>query len=149
ADHIFVRLQDIPFEYASGNKATKDYMDAVAKEGGDISDLGIHATSAFLLWATGVKSCVSPVTRDCGLKYAAGQHDWNGGGLSGKADVGKNLPSDCEAVVTLKGTAWQQVYPDKAGTLGCDAKNVQKASGNVVDKVQLGPDRIVHKFESP
>ncbi|MCU1377121.1 MAG: hypothetical protein JWN29_104 [Acidimicrobiales bacterium] len=149
ADHIFVRVQDIPFEYASSNPATKTYMDIVAKSGGDISDLGIHATSAFLLWATGVKSCGSTVTRDCVLKYAADQHAWNGGGLSGEADVGKNLPSDCEVVVSLKGTTWMQVYPDKGGELGCDPKNVQKASGNVVDKVQLGPDRIVHKFEAP
>jgi hypothetical protein len=148
ADHVFIRLQDIPFEFASKNKATKDYLDAVTKSGGDISDLGIHATSAFLLWATGVKSCGSNVTRDCVLKYALSQHDWNGGGLSGKADVGKNLPSPCEAVVTLSGSTWKQVYPDTQGTLGCDAKNVQQASGNVVDKVQLGPDRIVHKFES-
>ncbi|MCU1373611.1 MAG: hypothetical protein JWO68_897 [Actinomycetia bacterium] len=149
ADDIYVRLQDIPFEYASTNKATQDYLDIMAKQGGDTSDLGIHATSAFLLWATAVKSCGSTVTRDCVLKYASTQHDWSGGGLSGKADVGKNLPSDCEVVVSLTGTKWEQVYPDKGGELGCDPKNVQKASGNVVDKVQMGPDRIVHKFEAP
>ncbi|MCU1483906.1 MAG: hypothetical protein JWN67_652 [Actinomycetia bacterium] len=147
-DHIFVRLQDVPFEYADKNPATKQYMDLVKADGGDISDLGIHATSAFLLWATAVKSCGSTVTRDCVLKYGQGVHEWDGGGLSGKADPGTNTPSSCEAVVSLKGTEWVQVYPATGGELGCDDANVQKASGNVVDKVQLGPDRIVHKYES-
>ena len=142
-----MRLQDVPFEYASKNKATKDYLDIVKANGGDVSDLGAHAASAFLLWATAAKSCGSELTRDCVLKYAAGVHDWDGGGLSGKADVGKNIPSPCEAVITLKGTEWQQISPEQTGMLDCDEANVQKVTGEVVDKVQLGPDRLVHKFE--
>jgi ABC-type branched-subunit amino acid transport system substrate-binding protein len=146
-DHIFVRLQDVPFEYADKSPATKQYMDLLDKSGGDISDLGIHATSAFLLWATAVKSCGSTVTRDCVYKYGQGVHEWDGGGLSGKADPGKNMPSACEVVVSLKGTEWVQVHPKTGGEFDCDPANVAKASGNVVDKVQLGPDRIVHKYE--
>jgi ABC-type branched-subunit amino acid transport system substrate-binding protein len=148
ADHIFVRLQDVPFEYADKSPATRQYMDIVKADGGDISDLGIHATSAFLLWATGVKSCGSNVTRDCVFKYGQGVHEWDGGGLSGKADPGKNMPSACEVVLSLKGTEWVQVHPETGGEFDCDPANVGKASGNVVDKVQLGPDRIVHKFET-
>jgi hypothetical protein len=28
----------------------------------------------------------------------------------------------------------------------CDPKNVQPVTGNVVDKAQLGTDRLIHKF---
>jgi ABC-type branched-subunit amino acid transport system substrate-binding protein len=143
ADNVYVRLQDVPFEYADKSPATKKYMDLVAADGGDISDLGIHAASAFLLWAQSVKSCDSTVTRDCVLKAASAVHDWDGGGMSGKADPGKNMPSPCESVVSLTKTTWEQVHPKEGGKLDCDPSNVQKASGNVVDKVNLGPDRVV------
>jgi ABC-type branched-subunit amino acid transport system substrate-binding protein len=147
ADRIFVRLQDVPFEYADKNKATQDYLDIVKANGGDVSDLGAHAASAFLLWATAAKSCGAELTRDCVLEYAAGVHDWDGGGMSGKADVGKNIPSPCEVVITLKGTEWEQIHPKTPGELDCDEANVQQVTGKVVDKVELGPDRLVHKFE--
>jgi ABC-type branched-subunit amino acid transport system substrate-binding protein len=146
-DNVYVRLQDVPFEYADKNPATKQYVELVEGAGGDVSDLGIHAASAFLLWAQSVQRCGADVTRDCVLAEAAKVHDWTGGGLSGKADVGKNMPSTCEAVVHLKGTTWEQVHPTKVGTLDCDPANVQQVTGNVVDKVQLGPDRVVHKYE--
>jgi hypothetical protein len=58
------------------------------------------------------------------------------------------MPSACEVVVSLKGTEWVQVHPKTGGEFDCDPANVQKVTGNVVDKVQLGPDRIVHKYES-
>jgi ABC-type branched-subunit amino acid transport system substrate-binding protein len=147
ADHLFVRLQDVPFEYADKDKATQDYLDIVKANGGDTSDLGLHAASAFLLWAQSVKACGDDVTRDCVLEQAAAVHDWSGGGASGKADVGKNMPSPCEAVIHLEGTKWVQIHPETPGELDCDPNNVKPASGQVVDKVDLGPDRIVHKYE--
>lgn len=147
ADNIYVRVQDIPFEYADTNKATKQYVGLVNANGGRSSLLGVHAASAFLLWATQVKACGANLTRQCVLDRAAKVHAWDGGGLSGKADVGNNKPSDCEAVMRLRGTKWVQVYPEKVGTLGCDPDNVQQATGEVVDKVRLGPDRKTHDFE--
>jgi ABC-type branched-subunit amino acid transport system substrate-binding protein len=148
-DGVFVRLTDVPLEQADRNEATGDYVRIVQANGGDVSDLGIHATSAFLLWATSVQACGADVTRDCVVDHALSIHDWDGGGLGGKADVGKNLPSNCELVVTLDGTAWKQVAPAKAGDFICDPDNVQAVTGPVVDKVNLGPDRIVHQFEPP
>jgi len=148
AKTTYVRIGDVPLEYASTNKATADYIRIVKANGGDISDLGIHAASAFLLWATATKACGATVTRACVLQKAAAVHDWNGGGLSGKADVGANAPSPCEAVVRLDKTQWTQAYPTAAGTLHCETGNVQAVSGPVVDKVHLGADRIVHEFEA-
>jgi hypothetical protein len=147
ADRIFVRLQDVPLEYASRNKATKDYLDMMAKYGGDVHDLGIHATSAFLLWAQSVKACGDEVTRACVMKEAKGVHDWSGAGLSGAADVGNNLPTKCEVVVGLRGTAWVQLDPTEGGELNCDDDNVQQVIGEVVDKVGLDRRRIVTTFQ--
>ena len=147
ADHIYVRVQDIPLEYASTNKATKQYIDLIEKSHGNMSLLGVHAASAFLLWATQVKACGANLTRQCVLDHAAKVHEWDGGGLSGRADPGNNKPSICEAVVQLRGTKWVQVDPKKPGTLDCNPDNVQRATGAVVDKVHLGADRKTHDFE--
>jgi ABC-type branched-subunit amino acid transport system substrate-binding protein len=142
-DDIYVRLQDVPFEYADQNQATQDYLDIVQADGGDVSDLGAHAASAFLLWATAAQSCGSQLTRACVLDQVAGVHDWSGGGLSGAADVGQNLPSACEIVVSLDGTQWQQVWPETPAEFDCDENNVKPVSGAILERTPLGPDRKV------
>ena len=146
ADNVYVRIQDIPFQYAAKSKAMQQYLDIIDQNHGHISLLGVHAASAFLLWATQAKACGANLTRQCVLDHAAKVHAWDGGGLSGKADVGNNKPSICEAVMQLHGTKWVQAYPKESGTLGCDPDNVQQATGQVVDKVHLGPDRKTHDF---
>jgi ABC-type branched-subunit amino acid transport system substrate-binding protein len=146
ADKVIVRLQDVPFEYASKNKATKDYIEIVEASGGDLSDLGLHAASAFLLWATQADACGDELTRQCVLDKAKDVHDWDGGGLSGPADVGNNMPSACEVVVGLEGTKWVQLAPEEPGEFDCDEDNVQQVTGQVVDKVDLDDKRIVTKF---
>jgi ABC-type branched-subunit amino acid transport system substrate-binding protein len=143
----YVRIADVPLEHAAENEATADYVRIVRADGGDVSGLGIHAASAFLLWATAVDACGDALTRECVLAEAATIHDWDGGGLAGPADSGGNLPSTCEVVVRLDGTRWVQVFPEQPGTLHCDQENVQAVTGQVVEKVKLGPDRRVHEFE--
>jgi ABC-type branched-subunit amino acid transport system substrate-binding protein len=146
ADKVIVRLQDVPLEFADRNKATKDYIDIVEASGGDLSDLGLHAASAFLLWATQAKACGAELTRQCVLDKAKDVHEWDGGGLSGPADVGNNMPSACEVVVGLEGTKWVQLAPEEPGEFDCDEDNVQQVTGQVVDKVDLDENRIVTKF---
>jgi hypothetical protein len=77
ADRIYVRIQDIPFEYADKGSATQQYVDLVKANGGTISLLGVHAASAFLLWATQVKACGAELTRACVLENAAKVHAWD------------------------------------------------------------------------
>jgi ABC-type branched-subunit amino acid transport system substrate-binding protein len=141
ADDVYVQMGEVPFEHATEVKATQDYLDIVRGNGGDVSDLGLHSASAFLLWASAVQACGSDVTRTCVLDHIAGVHDWDGGGLSGPADVGANLPSECGVVLSLDGTTWVQVDPEQAGTLDCATRNVQPIEGDVVDRAHLGPDR--------
>jgi len=148
ADHIYVRNQNIPFEAADKNPATKQYVDLVTASSGKVAALGLNATSAFLLWATQVKACGATLTRQCVEDKAAAVHDWNGGGLQGTpgADVGNNKPSICEVVMSLQGTKWVQSDPAELGKMDCNAANTQQVTGPVVDRVNLGSDRKSHKY---
>ena len=146
ADDIYVRLQDVPLEFAEDSPATQDYIDIVEASGGDISALGIHAASAFLLWAQSVDACGDDVSRDCVLAQASEVHSWDAGGAHGEMDPGANLPGVCEVVVSLDGTEWEQVTPEETGEFDCDEANVQEVTGEVVDKVNL-EDRVVTTFQ--
>ncbi len=141
ADNVYVRYNNVPFEYASQSQAMQDYMTIVEDSGGDISGLGVNAASAFLLWATAAQSCGSTLTRTCVLEELSTTDAWDGGGLSGPADVGANLPSECSLVVKLDGTSWVQANPTEGGTFDCNPDNVQPVTGEVVDRAGLGPDR--------
>ena len=55
ADQVYMRMAFTPFEQASSNPATQQYIDLVKAEGGQPALLGAQATSAFLLWATAAK----------------------------------------------------------------------------------------------
>jgi hypothetical protein len=145
-DNSYVRMSTLPFEATDKSKALQDYRSIVEGAGGDISLLGANAANAFLLWATAADACGAELTRQCVMDELAQVHEWNGGGLAGTSDPGNNMPSECEVVMKLEGTAWVQVWPETLGELECDPDNVQPASGQVVDKVELGPDRKVHKF---
>ena len=143
ADAVYVRYNNVPFEDAQDSGAMQDYMAIVEDDGGDISGLGVNAASAFLLWATAADSCGDDLTRDCVLSYLSTVDAWDGGGLSGPADVAANLPSECAVVLRLDGTTFVQVQPETGGELDCDPQNVKEVEGPLVDRAGLGPDRKV------
>jgi ABC-type branched-subunit amino acid transport system substrate-binding protein len=143
ADQVYVRYNNVPFEYASESAAMQDYMSIVQDADGDISGLGVNAASAFLLWATAADSCGNDLTRQCVLDHLATVDAWDGGGLSGPADVAANLPSECALVLKLEGTAFVQAEPEPGGTFDCDPENVQQVTGPLVERAGLGPDRKV------
>ena len=142
-DSVYVQMGFAPFEHASEVPATQDYLDIVAAAGGDTSGLGVHSASAFLMWATAAQACGSDLTRTCVLDQIGQMHDWDGGGLTGPADVGANLTSECGIVLRLQGTTWVQTNPTEGGSFDCEPRNVQVVEGRVVDQAQLGPDRKV------
>jgi ABC-type branched-subunit amino acid transport system substrate-binding protein len=143
ADNVYVQYSNVPFEHASDSPAMQQYVSVVKGAGGDISGLGVNAASAFLLWATAAQSCGNALTRQCALDALAQEHAWDGGGMSGPADVGANMPSQCAVVLQLAGTSFTQVAPDTGGSFDCDAANVQKVNGSPADKANLGPDRRI------
>jgi ABC-type branched-subunit amino acid transport system substrate-binding protein len=144
-DKVLLRSAFVPFEYAEDGSATKQYMDLVTDHGGDISQLGMQATSAFLLWATAAKECTE-LTRQCVLDELAKITSWDGGGMHAESNPGENLPPECSLLLQMDGDEWKQVYPDEKGTFACDSDSDFELSGPVVDQAQLDSNRTSTKF---
>ena len=142
ADNVYVAQSFVPFEQASSNPATQQYLDLLAKSNGKVGLLGAQATTAFLLWATAAKECGATLTRDCVVGKMAAIHKWTGGGLHAEADPGANLPRACGMVMKMTGTKYEQFYPAKAGEFDCSPKYVATVKGPLVDAANLDANRI-------
>jgi len=141
-DDLYVRSTFAPLEEADSNPATQQYIDIVKASGGDVSQLGEQATSAFLLWATGAKACGSTLTSACVMEKLSEIHSWTGGGLHAETDPPSNRPTDCGLVLKLEGTAFVRNYPEGVGTYDCNPDYVVKVSGRVVEQAHLDANRI-------
>ena len=145
-DNVFVRLAAVPFELASQVPAVQQYMTLITKSSGKIALLGEQATSAFLLWASGVKSCGSNVTAKCVLDSAAAQKGWTAGGLHTPTNPGTNDAPSCGLLVRLQGSAFVKVAP--TGTLfDCDDRYVIKGiTTTALTAAKLDANRIATEF---
>jgi ABC-type branched-subunit amino acid transport system substrate-binding protein len=142
ADNVYVSLGFTPFEQASSNPATQQYLDLLAKANGKTGLLGAQAVSAFLLWASAAQECGDTLTRDCVMGKLAGVNEWTGGGLHSPADPGGNNPRSCGIVVKMTGTKYEQFYPATAGEFDCSPKYVATVKGPLVDAANLDANRI-------
>jgi hypothetical protein len=149
ADNVHARMAFIPFEEASSNKATADYVKIVQANKGDIALLGAQATSAFLLWATAAKACGSNLTSQCVLDEAKKVTKWTGGGLHAETNPGTNQPPQCGFSLKLSGNKYVRAFPtpDATTKFDCSAQYVKQVKGAVVQRVGLGADRVVRKYE--
>ncbi len=140
ADNVYVRQAFIPLEEASENPATQQYLDIVDPSG-DVNQLGMQATSAFLLWATGAKACGSNLTSTCVMENLGKITSWTGGGLHAETNPSSNKPPECGLVLKLSGTSYTRYYPEGTG-YDCDPSYVVQVTGAVVDQANLNADRI-------
>lgn len=141
-DNVYLRFAFTPFEEAADNKATQDYIDLVEANGGDISMLGMQATSSFLLWAAASSECGAELTRACVLENMSSIHEWTAGGLHAQTDPGDNHPPSCNAMLKLTGTTYERVVPTDAAAFDCDPSWVGKiASTPALDALKLDADR--------
>ncbi|HEY4333417.1 MAG TPA: ABC transporter substrate-binding protein, partial [Ilumatobacteraceae bacterium] len=146
-DNVYMRMPIIPFEEASTNKATQDYLDLIKASGGDTALLGAEAASAFLLWATAAQECGPSLTRACALKNLSNIHDWTGHGLHAAADPGGNHPPMCNIMLKLDGTKYVRVLPTTPGTFTCDPTWVTKVTGTAaLAAAKLDANRISQQF---
>lgn len=146
-DNLYIRMVYIPFEEADVNPATKDYLDLLKASGGDISQLGMQATSSFLLWAQASSDCGAELTRACVLKNLADTHSWTGHGLHAEDDPGGNHPPKCTLLIRLKGTEYLRVAPEKRGTYACDDSWVAPVTGTpALAAAKLDANRISQQF---
>lgn len=141
-DKLYIRFAYVPLEEAAENKATRDYIELVKASGGDISLLGMQATSAFLYWATAAQRCGATLTRECVLANLAAIHTWTGGGLHAPTDPGANHPPACSAILNLHGTEYVRVAPKEPATFDCDPSWVVKVVGvPALDALHLDANR--------
>ncbi|MCU1366556.1 MAG: Branched-chain amino acid transporter substrate-binding protein [Ilumatobacteraceae bacterium] len=146
-DNLYIRMSYIPFEEADVNPATKDYLDLLAASGGDTSQLGMQATSSFLLWATAASACGNELTRACTLTNLANTHSWTGHGLHAETDPGGNHPPSCTVLIRLQGTSYKRVAPDKPGTYDCDPSWIAPVTGvPALEAAKLDANRISQQF---
>lgn len=93
----YVRLTVWPFEEADQNAAMKQYLAILKKyvPDADPEELGVQAFSAGLLFAQAAKAAGPQLTRESLMRELLKINSWNGGGLHGPSDPGKNVPSTC------------------------------------------------------
>jgi len=142
ANDVYIREAFPPLSEANTNPAIQAYLDAVKKTGGDVNQLGEQATSAFLLWATGVKACGDTVDRDCVLGEIKKVTEWTAGGLHAPTNPGSNLPPDCGITIKLDGANFVRFDPTTVGDYDCDPSYVKPVTGDVVDRANLNADRV-------
>ncbi len=141
ADNVYMGYTFTPFEEADTSPATQQYMDILAKSGGDISQLGMQATSSFLMWATAAKSCGSELTRECVGTYLDGVTSWDGGGLSPPTNPGENLPGECGMFLKMEGASYVRISPEEPGTFDCDPSYASKVTGPLLERNPLDENR--------
>ena len=130
-----------PFELASQNPATKQYLDIMKTDapGGKVAALGLNAWDAWLLFATAARDCGSTLTRDCVLKNAGSHPDWTAGGLKAPGSTDPVVRQMPQCYLALKATAQGfSVDPSflapNQGVFNCDPANVVKLTGNYAPK---------------
>lgn len=149
ADDVYVRIAATPFERADSVPAVKRYLDLVNDSGGTTALLGVQATSAFLLWATGVQACGSDLTAACVFAEIAKQKEWTGGGLHAATDPASNSAANCGILVKLDGGDFDQIAPkaDSKDVFDCQdeylAKDITTSS---VTEAKLDADRVATEY---
>jgi ABC-type branched-subunit amino acid transport system substrate-binding protein len=133
--NTFMRVAMVPFEDASKNPATQQYLDLFAKykpSGKSHAALGLQSWSAWLLFAKAVKECGSNLTRKCVYDNALKAPDWTGGGLHAAQDVPNQKPGTCGIMLeaTPNGFVEAPGFTPNQGLFQCDPNNVVTLHGN-------------------
>lgn len=127
--NTYVSLGFVPFEKASENKATQDYLDIMKQynPSGKVAALGLQAASSFLLFAKAATDCGANLTRTCLMDKAKAVTSWTGGGLHGESSPGTNTPTSCFLVMKASASGFEYDQAATAPTKGlfnCDPSNV-------------------------
>ena len=96
--NIYMVVGFVPYEDASKNPPTQQYLDLFAKykpSGKSHAALGLQTWSAWLLFAEAAKKCGDNLTRKCVYDNALTFTDWTGGGLNAPQNVKDQTAGDC------------------------------------------------------
>lgn len=145
-DGLYIRMAFVPFEERASSKAVGDYLDMVQKNGQKPTQLGMQATSAFLLWATATQQCGAALTRQCVLDKLAAINTWTGNGMHAQTDPGKNGPPKCGMLMQLQGTKYVRVSPTTPGGYDCDPNSVVTVDTPAVRAAKLDANGVARVF---
>jgi hypothetical protein len=131
---LSIQSQFYPFELASENKATQDYLDLMEQynPGGKVALLGVQGMSSWLLFAQAATACGSDLTTACLLEKAAAASNWTGGGLHATQTPGNTEPSPCWLSLTLGAAGYtvdDEATQPNEGVFNCDPENVIELTG--------------------
>ncbi len=132
---VYVVNSFVPFELGATHRATKQYIDAVAKyAGAKPKALGAQAWSAWLLFAESVKECGSQLTRTCLLDQARSRHGWTAGGMHAPSQPGDaTAPAgECFAMVQASPTGFmldRRVTKPNSDVFNCSPANATHLAG--------------------
>lgn len=134
AGNLLVQSQFHPFERASDNKATQDYLDLMARYNpdGKVALLGAQGISSWLLFARAATACGSELTGECVLQHAAQETGWTGGGLHAPQAPGNTEPSSCWLGLGLDADGFtpnDEATQADEGVYSCDDANVIELAG--------------------
>jgi ABC-type branched-subunit amino acid transport system substrate-binding protein len=132
--NTYVGTSFVPFENASQNKATQDYLDMMKQfnPNGKVAALGAQGLSALLLFARAATQCGSNLTRQCVLDNAKKVTSWTGGGLHGETNPSANSAAPCFLVLQASASGFsvnQKATAPNKGMFNCDPKNVLSLNG--------------------
>ncbi|MEZ5322228.1 MAG: ABC transporter substrate-binding protein [Microthrixaceae bacterium] len=112
---VAIRQTWLMFEDAARKPAMKQLVGILDKEVPDWTHAGlaIQAFSASLLFATAAKACADEgeITRKCVLQKGLDTHKWDGGGLHGTTDPGRNESSTCQMLSTVRNGKFVRLFP--------------------------------------
>ena len=139
--NTYIRSVFYPFEDASKNPATQQYLDAFHEylpNGKAKAYLGLQAWSAWLLWAKAAKECGADLTRKCVYDNLKKVTDWTGGGLHATQNPGANKPGDCFTLIKATPTGFQlaKINPND-GIYSCNPNNLYTLTGDYGKGVTL------------
>ncbi|HEX4822449.1 MAG TPA: ABC transporter substrate-binding protein [Acidimicrobiales bacterium] len=127
--NTWVGMGYIPFELASTNKATQDYLDVMKQYNpdGKVAELGAQTFSAYLLFAQAATECGANLTRTCMLDNAKKIKSWTGGGLHAETNPGDNVPSPCFLLVKASASGFEYdeaMTKPNQGKYNCSPDNI-------------------------
>jgi ABC-type branched-subunit amino acid transport system substrate-binding protein len=132
--NTYIRSAFYPFENASKNPATEQYLEAFKEylpDGKAKAYLGLQAWSAWLLWAKAARECGADLTRTCVYNKLQKVTDWTGGGLHATQNPGDTKPGDCFTLITAKPTGFElaDIKPNDS-IYSCNPNNLYTLTGD-------------------
>jgi ABC-type branched-subunit amino acid transport system substrate-binding protein len=125
-DGTYVWMQFLPFEEKDTNEALAAYVDSVGAN--KVDSFGAQAWQAAQLFKFVIdkivdKDGVNGITRKAILETLATTDDFDADGWLGEGKPLKGV-SPCFLMMQIQSGKFVRVYPEKEGTMDCDAENV-------------------------